>query len=441
MKSTVENLEPTKVKVTAEVPYEEFKPSVEGVLKEFAQQISIPGFRPGKAPARLIEQRVGRAAVMEEAVNHALPQLYADLIDENKLNPLGQPKVDIEGLPNVEGPEGGELTFSVTVEVRPEFDLPDLSSVTLEVASAKVEDADVQKELDDLRSRFATLTSVKRAIKKGDFVLLDMSATIDGEEIDNVTQISYEVGSGSMLEGMDEQLVGMKADETVTYTAPLAGGEHAGKDAEITLKPTAVKVQELPEADDEFAQMVSEFDTIEELRADLEKRAESEKAAGQAFEARDALLEKMLDMVDFPLPTDMLEEAVSARTDKDADEEKAKEVRESVERALRSQLLLDKLAEEKQVSVSQQELLEFVMQTSQAYGLDPSQFLGSAEANGQLPSFISEIARNKSLAQSLADVTVKDSDGKKVDLTEFIKDDSKETEAASENEADKAEEN
>lgn len=422
MKSAVEKLSATKVKLNAKVPYEELKPSVEKVFKEFASQINVPGFRPGKAPAKIIEQRIGRGPVLEEAINDALPQLYADMLEEHKLTPLGQPHVDVTKTPNDSGPEGGDLEFDVTVEVRPEFDLPEMKGIEIKVAEAKADDAAVDEEIDKLRARFATLKPVDRAIKDGDFVTLDLKAEIDGKQIDSASQVSYEIGSGNMLDGMDKALKGMKAKATKTFTSKLAGGDHAGEEAEITVTPTAVKVRELPEVDEEFVQMVSEFDTVKELREDMAKIVAEGQAQAQAIEARDKLLEALLEKVDFPVPEGLLAQQVeailggkekpTAKEKKDAEEEATKD--------LRTQILLDKLAEVKEVQVSQQELMEFIIHTAQAYGIDPSQFLSNAQSSNRLPMFIAEIARNKSLALSLGDVTVKDAKGKKVDISRFI---------------------
>lgn len=423
MKNSVENLEATKVKISAEVPFEEFKPYLDKAYKELASQVKIPGFRPGKAPARILDQRIGRPAVMEQAINDALPNLYGQLVRETEINPIARPEIEVETTPNMTGELSGELKFNVTVEVHPQFDLPELSSITIEVDSAEVNDDDVQKELDELRSRFATFKTVKRAIKTGDFVTLDLKAEIEGKEIDQVSQVSYEVGVGNMLEGMDEALEGMKAGETKVFQSKLAGGEHAGEQADVTITPTAVKEKELPEVDEEFAQMVSEFDTVEELKTSLREQVLEAKQAEQAVEARDKLYDAIIEKVDFPLPVSPIEEAVARVKENGGDEERVEMVRESTQNSLRRSILLEKLASSKDINVSQQELMEFIMHTAQTYGMDPSMFLQMAEQRQQLPMFIQEIAHNKALAKSLGDVTVKDSKGEVVDLTKFLQDD------------------
>lgn len=435
MKTAVENLEPTKVKVTVEVPYAELKPEMDKVYKDFARQINVPGFRPGKAPAAIIDQRIGRGPVIEETINNSLSKFFGQAIEEHNLTPLGRPEVDVTKTPNIEGPAGGDLEIVITVEVAPEFELPELSKIKLEVEPVEVTDEDVNAELDQLRARFASLKTVERAIKDKDFVVLDMKAEIDGKEIDSVSQVSYQIGSGNMLDGMDEALKGMKAGKTKTFKAPLAGGEHAGEEADVTVTPTAVKEQELPAADDEFAQLVSEHDTIEEFLKDLREDVTRGKTAEQAVAARNLLLEALVEKVDFPLPSGVIEEAVASSTGEDATDEEKAEKRAAAEKELRSQLVMDKLAVAKEVTVSQPELLEFVLQTSQAYGIDPSSFLSNAERQGRLPAFIQEIARNKALAVSLREVSVKDKNGKEIDLSEFIGSDEEDKAAEGEEEA------
>jgi len=287
VKSALETLSPTRVKMTVEVPFEELKPSLDAAIKHIGEHIQVPGFRKGKVPARIIEQRVGRAAVLEEAVNNALPTFYGQALEENEVRPLGQPEItDLQ----VPATDGEDFVFTAEVDKRPEIDLPDFSDIELTVDEAKVEDEAVEQRLTDLRARFGTLKGVDRAVQDGDFVSIDLSAEIDGEQIDEVTGVSYEVGSKNMLEGLDEALVGMTADETKQFTAPLAGGDQEGQDASCTVTVTAVKERELPELDDEFAQLASEFDTLRELRADVTKQAEQAKKFEQGVQARDKVL-------------------------------------------------------------------------------------------------------------------------------------------------------
>ena len=420
MKSALETLSPTRVKMTVEVPFEELKPSLDAAFKHIGEHIQVPGFRKGKVPARIIEQRVGRAAVLEEAVNNALPQFYGQALEEHAVRPLGQPEISDLSVPMS---DGDDFSFVVEVDKRPELELPDFSDIELTVDEVKVDDADIQERLDALRARFGTLVGVDRAVQDGDFVSIDLSAEVDGEEVDSVKGVSYEVGSGNMLEGLDEALVGMSADETKQFTAPLAGGDRAGQQAECTVTVTAVKERELPELDDEFAQLASEFDTLDELRADVARAAENEKKFGQGVEARDKLLEVMLERVDVPVPDGVVESEIHSHLEQEGrleDDEHRAEVDESTRKALKTQLLLDAVAEREEVQVGQQELIEFLVMTSQQYGMDPNAFAQSIDQEGQIPAMVGEVARRKALAAVLEKVAVKDTAGNVVDLNAAV---------------------
>ena len=451
MKSTVENLDPARIKLTVEVPYEELKPSLDAAYKQIGSQIQVPGFRRGHVPNRVIDQRVGRGSVIQEAVNNKLSDCYREAMTEAGRVPMLQPEIEITELPNVTGEQGGQLVFTAEVTVRPEIEIPELSEIEVTVDSVAVTDEDVDTELDNLRARFGSLKSVKRKAKTGDFVTIDLKAVIDGEEVDSASGVSYEIGKGNMLKGLDTALRGLKTGESATFTTQLAGGPHEGEEAEVTVTAEAVKQRELPEADDDFAQMASEFDTIEELREDLRKQAGERKAGDQAVAARDALLEQLREKIEFELPDGLVDNEIAQHLQaegKAADDPHADEIREDITTGVRDQIILDVLAEKLQVGVTQDELIEFLIQTAQQYGMEPGQFMQGAQQAGQIPAFVSEIARNKSLAMGLRQVSVKDSDGKDVDLTEFIGSDeldaqnlvSQVAEAAAEDE-DKAEEN
>lgn len=432
MKSAVENLDPTRVKVTVETPFEELKTSIDAAYRDIASQINVPGFRKGKVPARIIDQRIGRGAVIEQAVNSALPELYRSAIVENELKPLGQPEVEISEIPAVTGPLSGQLVFAAEVDVRPEIVLPSLKAVAVEVEPVSVTDDDVEARLTSLRERFGSLTGVDRAAEDDDFVVVDLVATVDGEEVESVSGISYQVGAGNLIEGLDDALRGMSAGDSSTFVTTLVAGEHKDADAEVTVTLTEVKVRELPEADDEFAQLASEFDTIDELRADLRVAVEKDKSEGQAVEAREKLVDHLRTVVEFPLPERIVDAEVAShlqREGKEQDDPHGVEVRQDTEKALRDQLLLDELAEQTKVEVGQDELLQFLFTTAQQMGMDPSEFITSADQNGQIPMFVGELARNKSVAVALRRVTVKDTAGADVDLSQYLGEDT-EAEAA-----------
>ncbi|MBV7363934.1 trigger factor [Actinomycetaceae bacterium TAE3-ERU4] len=413
MKSTVETLEPTKVKLTVEVPAQELDQPMKAAYKEISQQVSVPGFRKGKVPPRIIDQRIGRSYVIQTAIDKALGGLYREALLENNIKPLAQPEVSIDKIPSESGAFDGELVFTAEILCVPEFELPELKDIEITVDQIEVADADVENEIENLRKRFGTLKNADRAAKDGDFVSIDLTASIDDEEIDSMSGVSYEVGSKTMLEGLDEALVGLAVDEDTTFESELAGGEHAGEKAVIKVTVRSVKERELPEVDEDFVQMASEFDTVEELKADIKKQVEDQKRAEQAVDARDKLVEVLSEKVELPLPKQIIDESVEGQ------EGNKEELRAQAEASLRKEILLDRLVEETGVKVEQQDLLQFVFQASQAYGIEPQQLLSDQQ---QMASIYAELARTKAVAASLADVKVKDTEGNDVDMSEFTKD-------------------
>lgn len=429
MKSAVENLSPTRVKLTVEVPSEELQPHIDAALKSIGSQIQVPGFRKGKVPARIIEQRVGKGAVVQEAVNDALPEFFGKAVEETEVEPIGQPEVDITEVPME---DGEDLKFTVEVDVRPEITLPDYEGVTIQVDNLEVTDADVEEKLTELRERFGTLTGVDRAVENGDFVSIDLKAEIDGEEVDSVEGVSYEVGSGNMLEGMDEALVGMAKGETKNFSAPLAGGDQAGSSADCTVTVQSVKVRELPEVDDDFAQMASEFDTAEELRADVTKQAEQSKKFEQGIQARDKVLEHLLDNTEIALPESIIEAEVNNHLEQEGrleDDEHRAEVDESTRKALKTQFLLDEVGKTEEVEVGQPELIEYLMMQAQQYGMDPNQFAQMLDQQGQVEGMAGEVARRKALAAALDKAKIVDADGNEINLDDIVPEDQRSAEA------------
>lgn len=425
VKSAVETLEPTKVKLTVEVTYDELKPSIDHAYEHIAEQVTVPGFRKGKVPPRIIDQRVGRPAVIEHAVNEGLSAFYAEAVRENKLRPLGQPEVQVTQVPGLSGKdaEPGELHFTAEVEVRPEITVPALDGLAITVDDVEVSDEDVTARLDALRERFGTLVGVDRPAAEKDFVVLDLVATIDGEQVDQVSGVSYQIGSGNMLEGLDEALTGLSADETTTFETELAGGEHAGEKAQVTVTATTVRERQLPEADDDFAQLASEFDTLEELTADLREQASRIKASNQAVQARDLLLEKLLEGTEIPVPDGVVQAEVTRHLESEGrleDDEHRAEVNEQAATALKNQILLDTLAEQLEIKVSQQELIDYLVSASRQYGMDPNTFIQTIDQQGQIPMMVAEVARSKALAVALRRVAVTDGAGTAVDLSDFI---------------------
>ncbi|MEB3983351.1 trigger factor [Mycobacterium sp. 663a-19] len=437
MKSSVEQLSPTRVRINVEVPFTELEPDFQRAYKELAKQVRLPGFRPGKAPAKLLEARFGREAMLDQVVSEALPARYGQAVAESEVHPLGQPDIEV-----TKKEYGQELAFTAEVDVRPQLSLPDLSALRISVDPIEVSDDDVDAELQSLRARFGTLTGVDRPVADGDFVSIDLSATVDGEEVPGASAqgLSHEVGSGRLIEGLDEALIGMSVDESKEFTAKLASGEHAGQDAQVTVTVRSVKERELPEPDDEFAQLASEFDTIEELRSNLREQVSRLKRAQQADQIREATLDALLEQVDVPLP----EAVVQAQFDNamhgalhglDHDQAKLDEVlatqgksreefeaetRDATETDLRRQLLLDALADQLEVQVGQDDLTERLVMTSRQYGIEPQQLFAYLQENNQLPAMFADVRRGLAIAAVVEAATVTDTDGNTIDTSEFF---------------------
>ncbi|KSU77951.1 trigger factor [Pseudarthrobacter enclensis] len=446
MKSAVENLTPTRVKLNVEVPFEELKPSIDSAYKTVASQIQVPGFRKGKVPSRIIDQRVGRGYVLETAINDGLNGWYQAAVVESGIRPLSRPEVEITEVPDPSATDGG-LKFAAEVDVRPEIELPDYAGIKVEVAAAESSEADVDKALDELRGRFGTLKSVDRPAADGDFLTIDITATIDGEEVDSAAGLSYQVGAGTMLEGMDEAVTGLSADEDAIFNTTLVGGDHAGEEAQVKVVVKAVKERELPEANDDFAQLASEFDTLAELREDLAKQAADSKIVEQGVEARDKVLDKLVELVEVPVPDSVVEEQLEAHFkegnghgDGEHDtEEHREEVRANTARAFQNEIILDAIAEKEEVNVSQNELIDYIVSTASQYGMDPNQFAQIIDQSGQVPMMVSEVRRRKALAVVLGQATVTDTEGNAVDLSDFVRPGGEEEAPAAEAEAADAE--
>ena len=418
MKSTIETLSPTRVKLDVEVTFAELTPHIDAAYKKIAKQVNIPGFRKGHVPAAMIDQRVGRGSVLDEAINSALPEFYSQAAREHDVLVIGRPEVDIKEFVDKE-----KLVFVVEVDVRPEVKLPDFSKIEITVDDVKIEDKDVEEQLDGLRARFGTLHTVERAAKDGDFVTIDLTARIDGAEVDGgkANEISYEVGSDRMIDGLDAALVGMAIGETKTFTTQLVGQKDDEKgDVEIVVK--AVKERELPEADDAFAKLASEFDTIAELRADFVERLGRVKKMEQGTQARDLLLEKLLADLDIPVPDEIVLDEVTDHLQGEnrmEDAEHRAEVDGQVRASIKSDFLLDAIVKTEEVQVTEIELTEYLIRMSQRYGMGPEQFAQELQKAGQISQVVAEVTRAKALASVLGRVSVVDKSGNAIDLEEL----------------------
>ena len=434
MKSAVETLNPTRVRLTVEVPFEELKPSLDAAYKKINQQVTVPGFRKGKVPARVIDQRFGRGAVLEEAVNDALPKLYQEAVNEGELSPLGQPEVDITELKDNE-----LLAFTAEVDVRPAIEIPDYSGIEVTVDAVEVTDEDVEKAVQQLRERFASTTVVERPAAEGDVVKIDLEARVDGEVLeDGVAKgVDYVIGSGELLDGIDEAVTGLEAGGSATFTSELKGGSAAGREAEVKVDVTSVSARELPELDDDFAQLASQFDTLEELRADTRKRLERMKKYDQATQAQEKVLDALISLVEVPIPEKLLQDEINTRKhnlvnhqlpqmgldlaaylrmqDK-SEEEFDAELKEQAEKGIRTQFILDELVSKEKLNVNQEELTEHLVRRAQSSGMSPDQFAQAVVESGQVPMLVGEVARGKALALVVEAAKVTDTNGETVTL-------------------------
>ncbi|MBN3509378.1 trigger factor [Mycolicibacterium nivoides] len=437
MKSTVEQLSPTRVRINVEVPFTELEPDFDRAFKALAQQVRLPGFRPGKAPRKLLEARVGRGAVLEQVVNDALPSRYSEAVSASDVKPLGQPEIEVTKLE-----DGQELAFTAEVDVRPEITLPEFDALKITVDPIQVDDDEVDAELQSLRARFGTLTGVERGAQEGDFVSIDLSATVDGTDVPEAATegLSHEVGSGQLIEGLDDAIIGLKVGESKVFTTKLAAGEYAGKDADVTVTVKSVKERELPEADDDFAQLASEFDTIGELKESLTDQVRRVKSVQQAEQIRDKAIEALLEQTEVPLP----EKIVQAQIDDalhnaihglDHDEDKfAEQLTEqgssreefdadnktNAEKAVKTQLLMDAVADKLDIQVGQNDLTERLVLMSRQYGIEPQQLIQILQQNNQLPAMFADVRRGLTIAAVVHAATVTDTDGTVIDTTEFF---------------------
>ena len=415
MKSSVEVLSPTRIRLDVEVTYAEIEPHVANAYKKVAAQVNIPGFRKGKIPAAMIDQRVGRGAVIDEAINTAIPEFYGQAAREHTVAVIGRPEVDVK-----EFIDNDKLVFTVEVDVRPEVKLPDFSKITIEVDDVVVADADVDEQVESLRTRFGTLTTVEREVKQGDFTTLDLTAYIDGQEVDGgqANDISYEVGSATMIDGLDDELIGMKAGDVKRFDTQLVG-QQEGEKGEVEATVKAVKERELPPIDDSFAQLASEFDTLTELKADFVTRLERVKKMEQGAQARDRLVEKLLAENEIPVPDNLVELEVNDHLEGEGrleDAEHRAEVDGQVRSSLKSDFLLDAIVATEDVQVTEIELTEYLVRTSQRYGMAPQQFAEELQKAGQIQQLVAEVTRAKALASVLGRITVKDVSGNVIDL-------------------------
>jgi trigger factor len=419
LKTTVEKLNPTRVKLTIEVDQATFKPALDAAYKTISSQVNIPGFRKGNVPAKILDQRVGKDSILAQAINDGMDSFYREAIQSEKLRPLSTPQAEVKSAPSASEPDK-VLIIELEVEVRPEFKLPEYKGMKIKVDTVKVAKMDIETELDALRARFGTLVDVDRPAKMGDFTTIDLAAQIEGKQIDNVKDISYEIGSGQLLDGIDEALDTLTAGETTTFRSKLVGGDEAGKEAEVTLTLTAVQERELPKADDDFAQLASEFDTLAELKADIEAGIEKSMVQKQILQARDLIVDELLLKAKIPLSQETISREVEnhlAGEGREKDDVHRKEVTEETEKNYQVQILLDAVAEAEEVKVEDQELIEYLAFASRNYNMEPNDFIKQVANAGQVPSFVEELSRRKAVDVLVGLAEISDSKGAKVSVT------------------------
>jgi trigger factor len=455
VKSAVETLSPTRVRLTVEVPFEELKPSVDAAYKSVARQVRVPGFRPGRVPAPIIDQRVGRGVVLEQALQEAVPHFYGEAVRENSVQVLGQPEVEVTEFTDRE-----QLSFTAEVEVRPQLDLPDLDGVAVTVDDADVTEEEIDQQLTATRERFAVLRGNDRPAQAGDYVSLDLQArTSAGAEVPEHTASgrSYEVGSGTLLPGLDDVLAGMSAGETRTFSSMATPG---GEAEEVTVTVTSVKEMELPALDDEFAQTASEFDTLDELRTDVRRRIDRIKRYQQGMQARDRALEALLDRVDVPIPEQLLEAELRWRRDSlqrqleasgvsraaflaaegQTEEELENGLVESARSAIKAQLVLDAVAAKEELGVSEADLTDQLVRRASRLGVPPEQYAQQLMQTGQVQGLMAEVLRGKALARVLEAAVITDVSGRPVDLDKLREDVGEAAETVVDEEADETDE-
>jgi trigger factor len=439
VKSAVETLSPTRAKLTVEVPFEELKPSLDAAYQQIAKQINVPGFRRGKVPPMIIDRQVGRGAVLDQAINEVVPKKYVEALQENNLVPLAQPDIEVTRFEDNEA-----LEFTAEVDIRPEFTVPDYAGIEASVDDVVINDADIEEQLQALRERFATLKDVERAVEDGDFVVIDLKASQDGEVVEGaeLAGMSYRVGRGGMLDGLDEALVGMAAGDTKVFSSQLVGGDLVGQDVEVEVTVSQVQEQELPEVDDDFAQLASEFDTVAELSDDVRERLGRGRLLEQAAAARDAVLEALLDKIEIPLPDSLVAEELNARRqnieqqlayagipmeqyledEKQTVEEFEADLERRVREAICAQFVLDEIAKTEAFGVDQAELSEHLVRRAQQSGQDPQEFANHMFEHNHIPELVQEILRGKALAKVVESAKVTDASGNVVELARLLPD-------------------
>jgi trigger factor len=434
VKSTIENLGPTRVRLAIEVPWSDLDHAFGEVYKELGKQVRVPGFRPGKVPNRVLDQRIGRPVVLEQVVQHAVPEVYSEAIRENQVRVISQPDVEVTRID-----DGEALAFTAEVDVAPTLELPPLDTLAVTVDDVEVTDEEIDSQISVMRERFATLSGVERAAEDGDYVSIDLDAKLNGEVLEDgsTTGMSYEVGSGNLMAGLDDAVRGLSADESATFQTALLSGDDAGEQADVTVTVRSVKAKELPELDDEFASIASEFDTLAELRDDVRTRLSRTKVLQQGAQARDKLVEHLIEVIEVPVPENMVEQELTWRSEAmerelqqagmswddyftaaevEGREAYDAELRENVVKAVKTQFILDSIADAREVTVDNEDLSAQIMAQAQRNRVSPEQYAQQLQQGNNIADFVADVRRTKALAGLLEETTITDESGSVVDL-------------------------
>ena len=446
MKTLVEPLEGNKVRLSIEVDESEFEPALDAAFKRIAREVRLPGFRPGKAPRKLLEARLGVGVAREEAIREAVPGYYTDAVVEHDVDVIAQPEIDITG-----GQEEGPVTFDAVVEVRPVVEVAGYGSLRVELPSPVVTEADIDEQVERMRAQYADLVTVDRPAADGDIVKIDIDGSRDGEPIEGLSASGYafEVGLGTLVPELDENLRGASAGDHLEFS----GDDHHHDDDELDEEGHAphgpidfvVDVEEvqekvLPDLTDEWAKEASEFDTIDELRDDLRARMTRSRAAQAESNLRERTAEALAALVDVELPEPMISNEMQQRIQDLAlrlqaqglnleqylamtgqpQEQFVESLREMANEAVQVDLALRAVALAEGIEATEDELDEEFAGVAERIGESPERVRSEFERNGQVSDVRSDLRKRKALDWLVEQVEIVDPDGNPIDRADLL---------------------
>lgn len=416
MKTSLEQLEPTKVKLTVEVEPARVQRAFDQAARHLSQDIQLPGFRKGKVPRRLLESKIGKGAIAQHAMEDFLGEFYAEAVQTEDVRPVAPPELDLQHFDEEDG-----CAFEATIQVRPEIELPDHEGISVTFPDHEVTDADVEEQLEQMRERFAEVEEVDRAARRGDYVTIDLTVRKEGEVIEDATaeDAMYEVGSGGVTPKLDEELPGSVAGQTLTYVDELPEDypEYGGQKVEFTVEIKDVRAKELPPLDDDFAMTASEFDTIDELREDIRRNLRQRRMGEARQTLRSQILEAYLALVDVPLPEAMVEDEAESRLQQIRDqaeqyglsfeelvemqggdpEELTANIHEQSAESVKARLVLEALAEQLDIEAEVPDLEQEIMRHAYQRNVDPSELARAIDEQGSMGVLAGDVIRRKTL--------------------------------------------